>query len=155
VSYYSRPMGDYKTYGYGGDPGFLSRLWKKVRPIAAPILGGLIGGPFGAVIGGALGGSPKPQVASFPGVGMQAGMFPAVPAIVRTAGRVLTSRTTAAAAAGATVGQMMTGPGGQQVCPSGYHFAKDGSGRLVRNRRMNIAKRRWRSGRSRSRNASE
>jgi len=23
--------------------------------------------------------------------------------------------------------------------PSGYHFAKDGSGRLVRNRRMNVA----------------
>jgi len=137
-------MGDYKTYGYGGDPSFLSRLWKKVRPIAAPILGGLIGGPFGAVIGGALGGRAKPppvaQVpTSFPGVGMQAGMFPAVPAIIRGAGRVLTSRTTAAAAAGATAAQMMTGPGGQQVCPSGYHFAKDGSGRLVRNRRMNIA----------------
>lgn len=137
-------MGDYKTYGYGGDPGFLSRLWKKVRPIAAPILGGLIGGPFGAVIGGALGGSAKtPPIRqvppSFPGVGMQAGLFPAIPAVVRTAGRVLTGRTVAAATAGATAASMLTGPGGQQVCPSGYHFAKDGSGRLVRNRRMNIA----------------
>ena len=25
------------------------------------------------------------------------------------------------------------------MIPSGYHFAKDGSGRLVRNRRMNVA----------------
>ena len=25
------------------------------------------------------------------------------------------------------------------ACPSGYHYAKDGSGRLVRNRRMNPA----------------
>ena len=138
-------MGDYKTYGYGGDPGFLSRLWKKIKPIAAPIIGTLIGGPFGAMAGAALGASRqvRPAVAqvptSFPGVGMQAGMFPAIPAIVRGAGRVLTSRTTAAAAAGAAAQSMITGPGGQQVCPSGYHFAKDGSGRLVRNRRMNIA----------------
>jgi len=28
------------------------------------------------------------------------------------------------------------GPGG---CPSGWHYAKDGSGKLVRNRRMNVA----------------
>jgi len=25
------------------------------------------------------------------------------------------------------------------MTPSGYHYAKDGSGRLVRNRRMNVA----------------
>jgi len=26
MSYYGRPAGDYKTYGYAGDPGFLSSL---------------------------------------------------------------------------------------------------------------------------------
>ncbi len=31
----------------------------------------------------------------------------------------------------------MMAPGG--ACPSGYHLAKDGSGRLVRNRSMNVA----------------
>ena len=33
-------------------------------------------------------------------------------------------------------GQGQMGPGG---CPSGWHYAKDGSGRLVRNRSMNVA----------------
>jgi len=144
VSYYTRPMGDYKTYGYG-QQGDLKRLWRSVRSVAAPIIGGLIGGPFGAVAGAALAGrskapAPAPQVpTSFPGVGMQAGMFPAIPAVIGAAGRVLTGRVATAAGAGMAAGRMMTGPGGQQVCPSGYHFAKDGSGRLVRNRRMNIA----------------
>ena len=31
------------------------------------------------------------------------------------------------------------GPGAMPACPSGWHYAKDGSGRLVRNRRMNVA----------------
>jgi len=30
-------------------------------------------------------------------------------------------------------------PGAGGACPSGYHLAKDGSGRWVRNRRMNVA----------------
>ncbi|MFQ1042878.1 hypothetical protein, partial [Gilliamella sp. CG16] len=29
--------------------------------------------------------------------------------------------------------------GGQVCCPSGFHMAKDGSGRCVRNRSMNVA----------------
>ena len=37
-------------------------------------------------------------------------------------------------------GQPMMRPGGQMSgCPSGWHYAKDGSGRLVRNRSMNVA----------------
>jgi len=145
MSYYQNPMGDYKTYGYGGDPGFLSRLWKKVKPIAGVLAGTLLGPVGGAIAGQFLkprGTTPRQVIqtpTSFPGVGMQAGMFPAIPAVVGGVGRVLAGRTVAAAAAGATAATMLSGPGGQPVCPSGYHLAKDGSGRLVRNRRMNIA----------------
>jgi len=145
VSYYRSPMGDYKTYGYGGDPGFLSRLWKKVKPIAGVVAGAVLGPIGGAVVQGLLkprGTTPRQVIqtpTSFPGVGMQAGMFPAVPAVIAAGGRVLAGRTVAAAAAGATAATMLSGPGGQPVCPSGYHLAKDGSGRLVRNRRMNVA----------------
>ena len=40
MSYAQRPMGDYKTYGYAGDPGWLSSLWKKVvKPIAKYVFG--------------------------------------------------------------------------------------------------------------------
>jgi len=53
MSYAARPMGDYKTYGYAGDPGFLSNLWRGVKKIAPRIIGGLVGGPVGAIITGA------------------------------------------------------------------------------------------------------
>ena len=36
-------------------------------------------------------------------------------------------------------GVLPAGGRGGALMPSGYHFAKDGSGRIVRNRRMNIA----------------
>jgi len=36
-------------------------------------------------------------------------------------------------------GVLPAGGRGGQLMPSGYHFAKDGSGRIVRNRRMNVA----------------
>ncbi len=144
MSYYQRPMGDYKTYGYGGDPGFLSSIWKgikKLAPIAArfipgigPVLGPALGALGGAAaVGAAL--APKPQFGptaqrtptSFPGVGMG----PQQQFLPRGAG-----------ARGPSMPGFQfpaTGPGGGVVCPSGYHLAKDGSGRLVRNRRMNVA----------------
>jgi len=144
MSYYRRPMGDYKTYGYAGDPGFLSSLWKGVKSIALPILGGMIAGPVGAGAVTAMtqnGKRPPPQFTvpgtvggaiSFPG-GTQVGMG-------FTGGQV-----------GPGVGRLppftAAGPGvlpggGRNLggmVPSGYHFAKDGSGKLVRNRRMNVA----------------
>jgi len=125
MSYAQRPMGDYKTYGYAGDPGFLSGLWKIAKKVVRPVLGGLIGGPIGAVIAGAAGGA------------VARGTPPALPS--PPAG---------------TIGGAISFPGGTTVsgavvpygaggvagaCPSGYHMAKDGSGRWVRNRRMNVA----------------
>jgi hypothetical protein len=71
-------------------------------------------------------------------------IFSSLPAILsggarvgRAAGRVLTGRTAAAAGAGVLVGQLLP-DGSAGACPSGFHMAKDGSGRCVRNRRMNF-----------------
>lgn len=144
MSYYGRPMGDYKTYGYAGDPGFLSSLWRGVKKIAGPIIGGLIAGPAGVAIGGAIGGGGAPapvRLPTIPGTVGGAISFPGG-----------TTISTAYQPRGLVPGQgrlppfTATGPGvlpaggrGGPMVPSGYHFAKDGSGRLVRNRRMNVA----------------
>jgi len=125
MSYARRPMGDYKTYGYAGDPGWLSSLWKKV---IKPAAGFLIGGPVGAVVGGLLSGSgPKggpvvqtPPMAPPPGSIGGAVSFPGG-TTVSVAG-VMPS---AAAPAGMT--------------PAGYHLDKKTRTRWVRNRRMNVA----------------
>lgn len=144
MTWAGRPMGDYKTYGYAGDPGFLSSIWKgikKVLPIAArfiPGVGPVLGTALGAMGGAAavsriVGPQPKPSPpaammpTSFPGVGLQP--TPSFP-------------TRGLGARGPSMPGFQypsTGPGGGVVCPSGYHLAKDGSGRLVRNRRMNVA----------------
>ncbi len=144
MSYAQRPMGDYKTYGYAGDPGWLSSIWKGIKKIAPMVIGGAIGGPAGVAIGsigGGGGGGGTPGVPmripgtvggalTFPGgTGIQLGYHP--------------SQTIP----GVKYGGIRPGPPGKQLasigplgqCPTGYHYAKDGSGRLVRNRRMNIA----------------
>ena len=144
MSYYMRPMGDYKTYGYAGDPGFLSSLWRGVKKIAGPIIGGMIGGLVGAVLGGAAGGSKPSPPMQFP-VPQVGGGFPVVgqvtmPGGLQVSGGVMVpgrGRLPPYTATGP--GVLPTGGRGGQMVPSGYHFAKDGSGRLVRNRRMNVA----------------
>jgi len=132
MGYYNRPMGDYSTGGYGGmgDPGLFSFLGKAVKTIwkvAKPFVLGPVGAATtGAAIGTALTHPSRP-----PGYG---GMPPAPPALSGIP-----------AAAGAFTGAAVAGYRGAAagfaggVCPSGYHPAKDGSGRCVRNRRMNIA----------------
>ena len=144
MPYYSQPRGDYRTYGYGrGDPGFLSSLWKGVKKIAAPLIGGLIGGPVGAIVGGMGGGGggrTPPIVAQLPAprsnVGFNLGPISArstdfYPPVPQFRGQPMGVGGKGAAMAGAASG---TG-----CCPRGYHLAKDGSGRCVRNRRMNVA----------------
>jgi len=132
MSYATRPMGDYKTYGYAGragDPGFLSGLWKIAKKVAGPIIGGMLGGPIGAAIGTGVGGVRTPPILPPPpgqiGVGVS---FPGGTQVVGQFAPVLPGR----AARG-----MVAAPGA--ACPTGYHLAKDGSGRWVRNRRMNVA----------------
>ena len=53
MTYAVRPMGDYKTYGYAGDPGWLSSIWKGVKKLAPRLIGTAIGGPIGGLITGA------------------------------------------------------------------------------------------------------
>jgi len=144
MSYYSPYMGDYKTYGYAGDPGFLSSLWKGIKSVALPILGGLIAGPAGVAVGGAMTrpGTPPilpptrpgfPQIGgaiSFPG-GTSVGLG-FTPSRVPGRGRLPPFT---AAGPGVLPGGGITGQG----CPSGYHLDKKTGTRCVRNRRMNIA----------------
>jgi len=128
MSYAQRPMGDYKTYGYAGDPGWLSSAFKFIKKKVFPIVGGLIGGPVGVGIG-ALG-------------GVIAATKPAPP------------RLPAPAPPPGSIGGALSFPGGTTVsvagvlpshaavgahAPSGYHLDKATRSRWVRNRRMNIA----------------
>ena len=125
MSYAQRPMGDYKTYGYAGDPGWLSGLFKIAKKIALPVLGGIIGGPIGAMMGAAPTGT---KLAPLP---------------------------TAYAPPAGTIGGAVSFPGGTTVSmarvpgapsavaaggqPAGYHLDKATRSRWVRNRRMNVA----------------
>ena len=143
MSYANRPMGDFKTYGYAGDPGWLSSIWKGIKGIAPSIIGSMVGGPVGAVIGGLGGGQPKVKSRaltvpgtvggqiSFPG-GTSIGLGFQPGAMVPGQGRLPPFTATGP-------GVLPGGGRGVGMVPSGYHFAKDGSGRLVRNRRMNVA----------------
>jgi len=138
MSYAQRPMGDYKTYGYAGDPGFLSSLWKGIKKIAPTVIGGLIGGPIGATLGGAVGGGGPPRLPAPPGTIGGAISFPGG-TMISTAWQPagVTTRGRGSSVLGGMVPSGAAPAGG--VCPTGYHLAKDGSGRMVRNRRMNIA----------------
>jgi len=144
MSYYQRPMGDYKTYGYAGDPGFLSSLWKGIKTVALPIIGGMIAGPIGAgAVTAAQQRKPSPPQFSLPGIvggaitmpgGTQfsAGFQPQgrLPPFTASGPGVLPS-------GGARTQPRVAPMNG--MCPTGYHFVKSGEGYCVRNRRMNVA----------------
>lgn len=144
MSYYQSQAGDYKTYGYAGDPGFFSSLWRGVKRIAGPIIGGLIAGPAGAALGGALTGPKPAPPMQFP-VPTAGGGFPIVGQVTMpggasfSAGVMVPGRGRLPPFTARGPGVIPGGGRGGQMIPSGYHFAKDGSGRLVRNRRMNVA----------------
>ena len=129
MTYAARPMGDYATYGYAGDPGWLSSIWKVAKKYVPRIVGAVVGGPVGAAIGTAVtvGGTvaalaPGKPTAPPPGSIGGAVSFPGG-TTVSVAG-VLPSH--------AAIGAHM---------PSGYHLRKDKRlpAKWVRNRRMNIA----------------
>ena len=138
MSYYSPAGGDYRTYGYAGDPGWLSSIWKGIKKVAPTIIGGMIGGPIGAVVGAAGGGGAKPSFPAIPGTVGGAISFPGGTSISTAwmPGSGITTRGRGSSVIGGMVPSAARGGG---VCPTGYHLAKDGSGRMVRNRRMNIA----------------
>ena len=144
MSYYGSPMGDYRTYGYAGDPGFLSSLWRGVKKIALPIIGGMIAGPMGAAVGTAVGGSGRtPPIRPMAFGGPQVVGQVTMPGGASFSGGVQlpTKYKYPRAIQGQPPPVAAAGPGGPGagMIPSGYHYAKDGSGRLVRNRRMNVA----------------
>ena len=135
MSYYQASAGDYRTYGYGGDPGFFSSLWKGIKKVAPIVAGFAVGGPAGAIAAGIGTKRPSP-VASFPGVGM--GFAPMM-------GRgmpIKIPRLPGPKRGGAVPLPIPIPVGGGAdngaCCPSGFHLAKDGSGRCVRNRSMNV-----------------
>jgi len=128
MTYAARPMGDYKTYGYGGDPGWLSSIWKAVKKPIMRVAGTLLGGPIGAVVtaasvgGAVVAATRKPRSPMIPPPG-SIGASVSMPGgtVVSLAG-VLPSH--------AAVGEH---------APAGYHLDKATRSRWVRNRRMNIA----------------
>ncbi len=144
MSYYGRPMGDYKTYGYAGDPGFLSSLWKGVKKFALPVIGGMLGGPVGAALGGAVAGGAAKPTPQFPVPAGTIGGAVTMPGGMRFSTAYTPMRRTPMVPGQGPLPPFAPGGVGQAgrggtLMPSGYHFAKDGSGKLVRNRRMNVA----------------
>lgn len=144
MSYARRPMGDYATYGYAGDPGFLSSLWKGIKRVGRIAIGTALGGPIGGVIAG-IPTKPSAPPLQFPVPQIAGGGFP-VAGQVTFPGGISVSGGVMVPGRGRLPPYTARGPGvlpgggrGGQMVPSGYHFAKDGSGRLVRNRRMNVA----------------
>jgi len=129
MSYAQRPMGDYKTYGYAGDPGWLSRIWGGIKRVVRPVIGGLIGGPIGQVVAGAVGGAAG------------AGAVQRAPAPTPPAGTIggAVSFPGGVTVSGAVVPRIGPGAVAAGACPTGYHLDKATGTRWVRNRRMNIA----------------
>jgi len=133
MSYYRPYAGDYKTYGYGGDPGFFSDVWKGIKKAAPTILGFATGGLPGAIAGyvGSRKGGAAAVPAAFPGVGFAPSYRPGMPGGPGGPG-----------ATWPTNGQLAP-PGAPMAangcCPSGFHLAKDNSGKCVKNRSMNVA----------------
>jgi len=144
MPYYNGGQGDYRTYGYGrGDPGFLSSLWKGIKKVAAPALGFALGGPIGGAIGGVFGGGGRtPPIQAPPANAPRSRVrFNAGPISARSTDFYPPVPQFAGPKISAPV--RLGGPGyadnGTGCCPRGFHLAKDGSGRCVRNRRMNVA----------------
>ena len=126
-----------RTQGDWGD------IWSGIKAVAGPIIGGAIGGWIGGggepvstmpVFQPPRGGSGAVQIPgtvggqiSFPGGTTVGGQF-----LLPGQGRLPPFTATGP-------GVLPGGGRGGGLVPSGYHYTKDGSMRLVRNRRMNVA----------------
>jgi len=144
MPYYGQMRGDYRTYGYGmGDPGWLSSIWKGVKKMVIPAVGGALLGPVGIALGRAATMKPSPGIMTQRAqprqdIGLRMGPIAArstdfYPPVPQFAGQPMTRR---GAAGMENLGGVGAGTG---CCPRGFHLAKDGSGKCVRNRRMNVA----------------
>ena len=132
MPYYNRPMGDYGTGGYGypqGDPGLLSFIAKAIPKVISffrkPVVRAVVTAGAGAAA-------------------VEAGQQLVAPAQAPPGARALVPGGAVfpggAIPVGAPAGVRRPGVAGMVGgCPTGYHLAKDGSGRWVRNRRMNVA----------------
>ena len=128
MSYAQRPMGDYKTYGYAGDPGFLSNLWKLGKKFVPRLIGAAIGGPVGAAIGTAV--TVGTTVAA---------VKPRAPAVTPPAGSIGGAVSFPGGTTVSVAGVLPTHAAIGAHAPAGYHLDKATRTRWVRNRRMNVA----------------
>ncbi len=128
MSYAQRPMGDYKTYGYAGDPGWLSNLWKKIKKPLIRVAGTMIGGPIGGAIATAA--TTAATVAA-----VIPARAPPTPPPGSIGGAVSFPGGTTVSVAGV----LPTHAGVGAHAPAGYHLDKATRTRWVRNRRMNVA----------------
>lgn len=128
MSYARRPMGDYKTYGYAGDPGWLSSAFKFVTKKILPTALKLFGGPVGMVAGTAL------TVA-----GAMSAVKPGAPALAPPPGSIGGAVSFPGGTTVSVAGVLPSMAAAGAVRPSGYHLDKATHTRWVRNRRMNIA----------------
>lgn len=121
-------MGDYKTFGYGGDPGFLSSAWKFLRKKILPIAGRIIGGPVGVAVGaiGGVAAAGKPRA-------------PGVPAVQPPPGAIGGAVSFPGGTTVSVAGVLPTHAAIGAHAPAGYHLDKATRTRWVRNRRMNVA----------------
>jgi len=141
---FHRPMGDYKTYGYAGDPSWATALWAGIKPVLAGLLGGYLGGMGPPVPSATPPIRRAPPVMVPPSLPPTAGpwgglSFPGGTSIVGGLGPMVPGQGRLPPFTATGAGVLPAGGRAGAGVPSGYHFAKDGSGRLVRNRRMNIA----------------
>jgi len=145
MSYYSPAAGDYKTYGYAGDPGFLSGLWKGIKSVGKTLLTAAFPLPA-AVIGAVTGPKMLPRTPGIAGPVMPGGgammLMPGAGARGPAQAGWLPGPSAAGYTAlpgwprGPTRGSVAMQNG---TCPVGYHPEKSGQNYCVRNRRMNVA----------------
>lgn len=125
MSWAQRPMGDYKTYGYAGDPGWLSMLWAAGKAIFKKKVTKELLRPLGTAV--------ATGVATAAVLKPAAGVMPAPPGSIGGAVSFPGGTTVSLAGVLPFHGQL------EGHTPAGYHLDKKTRTRWVRNRRMNVA----------------